>query len=361
MEMRVRNRTSQQQNERPLVRRGFTLVELLVAIVIISVLAAFLLPAIQGVIGTGKVAAVRNEISQLEAAIANFKSTYGIDPPSSIVLCEDHNVWNSYPASKAILQRLFPNFDFNLDINFDGNSTQNVIVLRGPECLVFFLGGIPTFSNGVDGQPGIAGVDDDGDSSIDNATELGAKNSDDAVSLTGFSKNPSNPFSALSGNETRQGPFFDFAPSRIRCGPANSGFCVYVDSLSGQLTPYYYLSSYDGRGYKRFGIDDKPGFANVDDDGDTKTDYDPMSPTPDADEINWTGSDDEYPSASFMVYLQPSGTVPYKQKSFQIISPGIDGEYGVGGTYDPSKSNSGLQNKSDYDNITNLSSGRLVP
>lgn len=374
MEMRVRNRTSQQQNERPPVRRGFTLLELLVAIVIISVLAAFLLPAIQGIVGTGKEAAVRAEISQLESAIATFKQKYGIEPPSSIRLYEaatgdpswatDSANDASRVASRAIIQRIWPNFDFTLNRDINGDQVRNsVFQLYGPECLVFFLGGVNTYSPGVDLKPGVAGTDDDGNGVVDDDNEYFYSGSDDTVALTpsGFSKNPSNPF-VVGAGQVSEGPFFEFVPSRLANSSATN-FKVYRDPLGGQTTPYYYLSSYEGSGYKRFGLDGRPGVAGFDDDSDSKIDFDdaPTNTIPDVAEINWAGSDDEFPSATFVMYQQSSGGVAHKPKSFQIISPGIDGLYGVGGVFDISQSNSGLSSKDDYDNITNFASGKLKP
>jgi len=298
----VRNQTARNQTVRPNqqrhpARRGFTLLELLVAITVIAVLAAFLLPAIQGIVGTTKDAAVRNEISQMESAIATFKQKFGIEPPSGITLCEDNSGWTN-PAnatSKALIQRMWPNFDFTMnayDFN-DNSATTDTFTLTGSECLVFFLGGVQ--KNGA---------------------------------LYGFSKNPSDPFETTSTN--REGPFFEFAPSRLKPTPvtANAPAKVYVDGLGGQTNPYVYLSSYDGQGYR---VADIPASTNL------------------------SGP-----------YLTASGGIPHKQKSFQIISPGADTFYSASMgsvVYDTSAaSNNGLgTNKESYDNITNFAPGRLRP
>ncbi len=63
-------------------RRGFTMIELLMVIIIIGILMALLLPAIQSAMRTARNAAVSSEINQLAQALENFKSRYGDYPPS---------------------------------------------------------------------------------------------------------------------------------------------------------------------------------------------------------------------------------------------------------------------------------------
>lgn len=354
MEMRERNRSTQQILKRHRARRGFTLLELLVAIVVITILAAFILPAVTGVFGTAKESSVRNEISQLESAIATFKQKYGIEPPSYIKLYESPDTgddmtsadpsWRkdttademTYPhrvASRALIQRMWPNFDFSIarDLDHDGNTTDYYI-LRGSDCLVFFLGGMLQFGPGTDGQPGVAGTDDDGANGADDAAELGFLGSDDTAVLAGFSKNPANPFATPTNGEVREGPFFEFTTSRLRksgimTAPAPADFLRYLDPLGGQTSPYLYLSSYDGTGYHTADI---PASTNL--------------------------------SGPF---LTASGGPAQKQKNSQIISPGADSLYSLSGgsvIYDISQSNNGLgTNNAAYDNITNFSNGRLKP
>ncbi|MFN5313598.1 MAG: type II secretion system protein, partial [Planctomyces sp.] len=55
-------------------RGGFSLIELLVAIVIIAILMALILPAIAGARSRAQVAQVTSDITQLDNAIAKFKS-----------------------------------------------------------------------------------------------------------------------------------------------------------------------------------------------------------------------------------------------------------------------------------------------
>src|SRR6476660_3460581 len=71
------------------IRFGFTLIELLVVIVILGILIALLLPAIQGAMRSARNATVTGEINQLAQAMADFKNRYGDYPPSRILLSEN--------------------------------------------------------------------------------------------------------------------------------------------------------------------------------------------------------------------------------------------------------------------------------
>src|SRR5271157_2738780 len=376
--------------------RGFTLVELLVVILILAILIALLLPALNGALRTAKNAAVGGEINQLAQALASFKSKYGDYPPSRIYLSEDGNlqpnVTNlsgpvngnagdiSYAQlgqrSIAAMRKFFPRVTFNLgtatsnwyDFNGDGlqyigsTTVSQWYILQGHECLVFFLGGIPQ------------------------ATGSG-------YAASGFGKDPTNPFTnnlvgaqGYSGN--RQSPLFEFVSNRLVLDPAGtSGIPGYLDSLGNappqanskppppSTTPinfYAYFSAYGNGGYD-------PNDVNF-----ISENYDLTSKT-----YPELGYNVNFPVTGATNALSPAPnpytstvTVPgtlaatfLNPQSFQIISSGIDGTYGVGGQYSPdanealpydAANNPYLYNTVgngirtvERDNVTNFHNGKL--
>jgi prepilin-type N-terminal cleavage/methylation domain-containing protein len=342
-------------------RRGaFTLVELMIVIVIIGALMALTAPALMRAFGAARDTQVRTEISQLETAINAFKTTYGVEPPSRIVLCQLAVDWDpvntnfrlagdtspfkasrdEISRSRAIIRRIWPQFDFSLarDLNGPTDASTDPIVLNAAQCLTAFLGGVRE-NNG----------------------------------FVGFAKNPVNPF-ATGG--AREGPFFEFRGERVVV-PSYGGFPVYLDPLPGQTRPYLYFSSYEGRGYRPLGTDERPGRRGDDDDGVSGADYldSPTNTIFDPKEVGALNTDDESPPGGpSSVYLSAVST-PHKQQSFQIISPGNDTKYGAGGLFEGNKQKASLatrrpapaagidgdlvQGVAEYDNITNIHGGRL--
>jgi prepilin-type N-terminal cleavage/methylation domain-containing protein len=301
-------------------RAGFTLVELLAVIIVISILIAMLAPAVMSSFRKVRITSVRTEISQLDSAIGKFKSTYGMDPPSSIFIPETSTDWNLAANAnyRAIIRQIWPQFDFSysayssnqVDINGDGAFTG--VTLTQGECLVFFLGGICSTNS-----PGVANIG----------------------GCTGFAKNPANPF-ARGGS--REAVLFEFLPSRFT-DVDNDGMAEYKDPLPGQTNPYVYFSSYSGQGYL-------PG---------------------------------EFGGTLTEPYRQgTTANAPYwKSNSYQIVSPGYDHNYGFGGAYVTtgttripsgtavsaqyvsnsfaSTAPTATQRMPEADNITNFSDGEL--
>ncbi|MCH2212453.1 MAG: type II secretion system GspH family protein, partial [Fuerstiella sp.] len=108
--MRTQTKTGHQH------RTAFTLLELLIVIVIISVLAALLFPVVSGIfinVGNKEVLA---EFTQLESAIAAFNSEMGANPYSSIILSDPEAEWTG--PSKARIRKIWPEFDFK-NTDFD--------------------------------------------------------------------------------------------------------------------------------------------------------------------------------------------------------------------------------------------------
>lgn len=321
----------------PLVRAGFTLIELLVVMVVIAILVALLFPAIAGAIRTAREATVVAEIATFDKAMVDFKSRYGVEVPSFIVIYEQGDDGSMSPAdpgwgadtgnsispivsddayrrtSRAFIRQVWPDYDFSLNQDFNGNGAidPEPVILDGSECLVFFLGGVMT-------RGALAGFVDD--------------------TPVGFAANGQNPFDNASTNN-RIGPFVDnFLGDRFT-DVDGDGMPEYKDGLSGQQLPYIYLSSYGGGGYKPFGLD---GDMNTLEDNEIPTD---RSGTP------TRLIDDAYFKSAGppKTYLNP--------QSYQLISPGSDVEFGIGGLYNGSGVPTGRPD--ERDNIANFKGGRL--
>jgi len=402
-------RSSLSPNHRPRAgrpRRGFTLVELLVVIVILAVLIAFLLPAINSSIRTARSTAVGAEINQMAQALASFKSKYGDLPPSRILLSEDgdYSSWISNTNSVSggagdityaqlaqrslgYLRKFFPRATFstsgpvfphnqtNRYYDFNGNGVFDATtpyILDGHQCLVFFLGGIPTPNAG-------------------------------SYSMSGFGKDPTNPFSnnlAIdpNGNGTapspmysanRTAPLFEFNAGRLyalnpdpnpRYGTHTGVFPGYLDSLGNapptgaafELNNFYaYFSAYGNNGYDP---NDVSFVAEVDSTGQaTGLHYKVGFPT-----FGTTGCVSLAPNPYTSTLTIPTtGVIAFiNPQSFQIISSGVDGLFGVGGQYTPDTTPplviDGTSNYAHYvnlndhtirtreqDNLTNFHNGRL--
>ncbi len=110
-------------------RRGFTLIELLVVIAIIAVLIAMLLPAVQAAREAGRRASCVNNLKQLGLGLANYESSNGTLPMSSILqyanpATDVNPVFKSY---WSVVGRMTPYLEqaalFN-QINFDWKSSD---------------------------------------------------------------------------------------------------------------------------------------------------------------------------------------------------------------------------------------------
>lgn len=397
-------RSSSSRTDRPRAGRprpGFTLVELMVVVVILALLIAFLLPAINSSIRTGRNAAVSAEINQLAQALASFKSKYGDFPPSRIILAEDGNystlVANTNSVSGAAgditiaqlaqrslsyLRKFFPRAVFSTSgpvfphngtrwYDFNGNGVFDYAtpyILDGHQCLVFFLGGIPT-PNGSD------------------------------YSMSGFGKDPTNPFSnnlAIDPNGSgtapspmysanRTAPLFEFNTSRLyvipdpnpRYGTSTGLFPGYLDSLGNakptgtvsELNNFYaYFSAYGNNGYDP---NDVSFATEVDNTGQqTGLHFKVGFPT-----FGTTGCVSIGPNPyTSTLTVPPTGVIAFQSpQSFQIISSGVDGLFGVGGQYSSDSTSSlvlgtashyvNLNDQNirtrEHDNLTSFHNGKL--
>jgi hypothetical protein len=222
----------------------------------------------------------RNTIDQLGAAAQQFYVKYNFYPPSRLFLSNNRAHYNDgtrpanvskelAEASLGYLHRMFTNLQWS-GIDWSGGAwttANNGVILEGDQCLVFFLGGIP--SNGAP---------------------------------QGFAADGRNP-TALGGNNRVK--FFQFKNERLKVR-SNSPFLSYYNVWDDKSQPYAYFSSYSGiggaeNGYNKFFASTTPGSSDCNGLG------------------VWPYAETNSPR---MTYLNP--------KTFQIISAGPDGKFGTG-------------------------------
>lgn len=180
-------------------RNGFTLLELLIVMAIITILMGLTLSGAFKVYSKANQVQNRAEIAQLDTAIQTFCTQYNVDYlPSTIKLNSKD------PTSDQYLARIFRRYDKNKMYAWNG-SAPTAVTLEGHECLVFFLGGIPK-----NGNP---------------------------PSCQGFSTNPADP-TDFTTTKDKIAPFFEFNASRLKVGP--KGFLYYLDTY--KKAPYAYFS-----------------------------------------------------------------------------------------------------------------------
>jgi prepilin-type N-terminal cleavage/methylation domain-containing protein len=356
VEQKPRTKDHGPRTRRATARRGFTMIELLIVIIIIAILIGLLLPAINAAIRTARNGACSAEISQLAQAMEQFKNRYGTYPPSRVILYENgsfpvgdttvipgENITNGILSSQTLsaLRAFFPKVAFttsglpapvlagngNYWYDFNGNGVfdQGAYILHGHECLVFFLGGVPL--------PNASG----------STTTFG---------MTGFGQDPTNPFTnSINGstmyNGNRQPPIFEFNPGRLFLDPNNNtannllpaNIPGYYDSLGnsppGQGTTlnfYAYFSAYANGAYNP----DDVNFYTEDDGGNNPTQALLAPVWLNFQRTGFSAIPNPYTTTltSNAAGGLPSGTVTFqKAQTFQIISAGLDGQYGVGGQF----------------------------
>ena len=381
--LETRPMTIPARNPRRSLRRGVTLIELMVVILIIGILTALLLPAVMGAVRRAYDATVLGEINQLSQALANFQEKYGDLPPSRIILWESgqYNTLDQTPLSSTsgqwlnhanpavapglqplmsatditvgqlsqrslqYLNRFFPKAQylgpgipgqylsngFWYDFNGNGRFDQQPILLEGHECLVFFLGGIPTVTADTGSQRVVFG-------------------------MSGFSKqfqspafpNAPNPFVNSTVTANRDAPFYtNFRAERL-ADDDNDGMPGYTDSLSALADPYGIGNSRYYAYFRSYG-----GQSNYDpNDVNFRFDTDPTGQnvlhrvfqvqfTPVGSSANIVASYAPNPyttsdPAPSLMGITSSPVVNYQApETYQIISAGRDHLYGVGGLYSP--------------------------
>ena len=131
-------------------RGGFTLVELLVVIIIISILAAIAVPVVMRAVATANNARIKTEIDMLHMAIMQYKNEYGSYPP-----CVDFDAAGNPGRINKHIQRLFPRTPGG-PTGFLLNA-QNADYMKPNTAIVGWLVGysdIPTNPMGIEGGSG---------------------------------------------------------------------------------------------------------------------------------------------------------------------------------------------------------------
>jgi general secretion pathway protein G len=347
----------------------------MVVMVILALLIALLLPAISAAMRTARNASVSAEINQLAQALAAFKTKYGDYPPSRILLAENGNytqwlnggVNGSTPIapndityaqlaqrSVTALRKFFPRVPISTTgpvptvsnayfYDFNGNGTPDGwYILNGHECLVFFLGGIP-------------------------------QQTSSGLAVSGFGKDPANPFSNNTTgfamyNGNRQPPMFEFVADRLKLDPNDASLIPgYLDTTGNQLGGglinfYAYFSAYGNGAYDPNDVNFSGTLLQEQDANGSvagltyhvtfATSGACVSPAPNP--YTSTGAapfngPPNNPISVTATFLNP--------QSFQIISAGLDGQYGVGSQYLPSSNSQSLP----FDPSANFANAIYLP
>jgi len=106
---------------------GFTLVELLVVVMIIGILIALLLPAVQGARESGRKTVCQNNLRQLGVALGSYHSKLGVFPPSSVSRPKRHG-WVPFILPYIEQEALFEKYRF--DRNWNHNANKNFVKVR---------------------------------------------------------------------------------------------------------------------------------------------------------------------------------------------------------------------------------------
>jgi prepilin-type N-terminal cleavage/methylation domain-containing protein len=317
-------------------RGGFTLVELLVVITIIIILMGLLTPVVINGLTRAKEARILTEIGILDGAFKKYKADVGAYPPSDFsnlgtasVTGGNYNT-NSlntssreYVALANHLQKAFPRCNVNIEIaaiivsNPKYPSTNFPAPISPAQAIYFWLGGFCS-----DKEHPISGLF--------------------TTTNNGVVPNP---------NATRDAPGIDFDKTRLTWPnslPTTTAPCYCPVDTPG--VPYIYFSS---QSY----LD--PSWSS------TK----PVAYLYDAGVWLQGGSGKVRPYAADPVVTAPNSPAPVQQNGFQIISAGLDSDFGGGGVMDDGKTmgnpvvayfNSGtFYATGDKDNLTNFSSNTL--
>ena len=368
-------------------RAAFTLIELMMVLLVITILAALLLAAIGGVWGTANATRVYAELTQLGAALDSFKAKYGCYPPSRIRLKENmtYDPQDPFDAhSMQYLRKIWPSIQLETSTPQQATSVDPLFVwcadsdasgaingtyeLEGDECLVFFLGGISQFD----------------------------RDNPETIILQGFSKDPRNPSgvpdplnpASLNRNE----PLFEFGAGRLyvrrnvpgaadQVSPApvadeewgSSSGVVYVDPTISKLPSYADMASHaanEPRPIVYFNsyadIGHSGGYrahdCNLPEDPQMAISFQRPWPVVSTDSTPHPVSEGPNPytvtPAGPAAGATPAIFQPYKPSGYQLLTPGEDGLFGQGGQV--GGAGAAPLAAGDLDNICSFGEGKTI-
>ena len=312
---------------RPATRGGFTLVEMLTVIVIISILASLVVGGAIAARRAARRAVIKTDISQLEMALENYKGEYGEYPPDFAFcnLAEGDAMGDAARARVANhIRKAFPRMRLSGNTNAQfatfaesvtglaladyGNASAFFTavgdVLNPSTALACWLGGMPN----AEGKP------------------------------NGFAKDPANPFRT---GEPRTTPFFDFDPARM------NGYQLYQPAIQ-PVSPYVYFRAVrdNTTGVFEYGGISGSTFTPASYGAGTNVCVPYL-----ANVLGATASATPNTSTDQRVWCSP--------EKFQIIAAGLDGEFAnAASPFRFATLGDGLTD-ADYDNLTNFAKGEL--
>ena len=304
--------TPQTKKRTTLVQRtAFTLVELMVVILVISILSGIAAPFIFGALERAREFTIQNEIGQMDAAIRRFETEHGFFPPAIGPGLEiDPGAPGAIKVFRRYLNRIAPNHAEGVGISNDGLQlwwNEVGSKLDAESSLVFWLSGLCTSK-----QYPLSG----------SATIRAMQQNDPTLTLAPYNANKDAADNDLpSGVNIDRNVFFDFDIGRIvpNGSASTAGIKSYIQphgkEIEGSLLAYQY------RDFRSYGATNA---YHIDDPDSTAT---------------------------------PPEAIFFNADSFQIICPGMDGVVAIGNVRNVTSETN--VNSSQDDNITNFSDGRL--
>lgn len=131
----------------PRVRRGYTLVEMMVVITIIAILAGLTSAAVMSALWNAKQTRIKVELDQLDTAMKAFRERYGAYPPANLRINPSAGASDPVGANlplRAFIAKAFPRYNqANLfaDLQAAGAETTYSNPINPAAALVFWLRG----------------------------------------------------------------------------------------------------------------------------------------------------------------------------------------------------------------------------